>query len=319
MVSTMTTIDTRHEDMIHDAQLDYYGKRLATASSDRTIKIFDVLGDKHTIIAELNGHEGPVWQVAWAHPKFGNVLASCSYDRRIIIWKESGNQWVRLHEYTGHTSSVNSISWAPHEHGLLLAGASSDGFVSVISSKGDGVWESQKFPAHQIGVNAISWAPAATPGALVNPSENPSSLQPPVKRFVTGGCDNLVKIWRFSDGENQWKVEDELAGHSDWVRDVAWAPSIGLPTSTIASASQDAQVIVWTQESGQDGWKQRVLAKFNDVAWRVSWSVTGNILAASTGDNHVTLWKESLEGDWNCISDLDENSQISADGLAANR
>ena len=28
-------------------------------------------------------HEGPVWQVAWAHPKFGSILASCSYDRKV--------------------------------------------------------------------------------------------------------------------------------------------------------------------------------------------------------------------------------------------
>ena len=27
----------------HDAQLDYYGKRLATCSSDRTVKVFDVV------------------------------------------------------------------------------------------------------------------------------------------------------------------------------------------------------------------------------------------------------------------------------------
>ena len=34
-------------------------------------------------------HEGPVWQVAWAHPKFGSILASCSYDGTVIIWQES--------------------------------------------------------------------------------------------------------------------------------------------------------------------------------------------------------------------------------------
>jgi len=28
-------------------------------------------------------HEGPVWQVAWAHPKYGSILASCSYDRKV--------------------------------------------------------------------------------------------------------------------------------------------------------------------------------------------------------------------------------------------
>lgn len=65
----------------HDAQMDYYGKRLATCSSDRAIKIFSVQKDMQTHLADLLGHEGPVWQVAWAHPKFGTKLASCSYDR----------------------------------------------------------------------------------------------------------------------------------------------------------------------------------------------------------------------------------------------
>lgn len=34
----------------HDAQLDYYGRRLATCSSDKTIKLFDVVGATHTPI-----------------------------------------------------------------------------------------------------------------------------------------------------------------------------------------------------------------------------------------------------------------------------
>ena len=46
--------------MIHDAQMDYYGTRLATCSSDRSIKIFDVKGKEQTLIADLRDHEGPV-------------------------------------------------------------------------------------------------------------------------------------------------------------------------------------------------------------------------------------------------------------------
>lgn len=45
-----------------------------------------------------------------------------------------------------------------------------------------------------------------------------------------------TRVFREEDG--QWKEEQKLEAHSDWVRDVAWAPSIGLPTSTIASCSQ---------------------------------------------------------------------------------
>lgn len=49
----------------------------------------------------------------------------------------------------------------------------------------------------------------------------------------TGFC---LHVTREEDG--QWKEDQKLEAHSDWVRDVGWAPSIGLPTSTIASCSQ---------------------------------------------------------------------------------
>ena len=57
------SVQTSHTDMIHDAQLDYYGKTLATCSSDRTIKIFDVSKGEPEHLHDITGHDGPVWQV----------------------------------------------------------------------------------------------------------------------------------------------------------------------------------------------------------------------------------------------------------------
>jgi len=48
-------------DIIHDMQYDYYSRRLATCSSDRTVKIFDISGEIYHNCATLQGHEGPVW------------------------------------------------------------------------------------------------------------------------------------------------------------------------------------------------------------------------------------------------------------------
>jgi protein transport protein SEC13 len=39
----------------HDAVLDYYGKRLATCSSDKTIKIFVIEGDSQRLLDTLRG------------------------------------------------------------------------------------------------------------------------------------------------------------------------------------------------------------------------------------------------------------------------
>jgi protein transport protein SEC13 len=60
--------NTTHNDMIvsaaarlhrltrqHDAVLDYYGRRLATCSSDRTVKIFEIEGETHRHTETLKG------------------------------------------------------------------------------------------------------------------------------------------------------------------------------------------------------------------------------------------------------------------------
>ncbi|THU94495.1 WD40 repeat-like protein [Dendrothele bispora CBS 962.96] len=341
-VSDSVPIETAHEDMIHDAQLDYYGKRLATCSSDRTVKVFDVVegeAQKTTSGHTLKGHTGPVWQVAWAHPKFGHILASCSYDGKVLIWKEQqGQGWTKVGEHTLHTASVNSVSWAPHELGAMLACASSDGKISVLTFKDDGSWNADIFNGHAIGCNAVSWAPAVIPGSLITPQSQsqptvPSQGSAPnqsnsVKRFASAGCDNLVKIWGYREDSQSWVEEETLEGHTDWVRDVAWAPNIGLPRSYIATASQDKTVLIWTKENATAPWTKAALdpssalaspvagatmatavanapaGKFPDVVWRVSWSLAGNLLAVSCGDGKVTLWKENLKGTWECVSDM---------------
>lgn len=318
--------------MIHDAQLDYYGKRLATCSSDRTVKVFDVVeGDtQRTGGHTLKGHTGPVWQVAWAHPKYGHILASCSYDGKVLIWKEQQAQsagaggWTKVKEHTLHTASVNSVSWAPHELGAILVCASSDGKLSVLTFKNDGQWGADIFNGHAIGCNAVSWAPAAQPGSLITPRQNnvvpgqPPAPAPIIKRFASAGCDNLVKIWGYREDTQSWVEEETLEGHTDWVRDVAWAPNIGLPRSYIATASQDKTVNIWTKDNLTAPWVKTTLdpsststsaapastGKFPDVVWRVSWSLAGNILAVSCGDGKVTLWKENLRSVWECVSDM---------------
>lgn len=64
--------------------------------------------------------------------------------------------------------------------------------------------------------------------------------------YVCAGCDKTVKVWRQEGAE--WVEEACWRDHADWVRDVAWAPSLGLPSSTIAACTQDGKVTVYSQE-----------------------------------------------------------------------
>lgn len=117
-----------------------------------------------------------------------------------------------------------------------------------------------------------------------------------------------------SEQTKEWApdpVEHVLSGHSDWVRDVAWAPSVGVGKAYLASAGQDKTVLIWTQSDPRSAWNRTALepatapqaaaatsgagagqqqqqaspeeGKFADAVWRVSWSVAGNVLAVSSG------------------------------------
>ncbi|KAK2630745.1 hypothetical protein QOZ80_6AG0536560 [Eleusine coracana subsp. coracana] len=299
-------IETGHQDVVHDVAMDYYGKRIATASSDSTIKIVGISGTTHQQLATLNGHQGPVWQVAWAHPKFGSMLASCSYDGRVIIWKEGSKpeEWVQAHMFTEHKSSVNSIAWAPHELGLCLACGSSDGNISVFITRADGVWDTTRIDqAHPVGVTSVSWAPAMAPGALI--TTGPSGQFEYVQKLASGGCDNTVKVWKLTNGSWRMDCFPALQMHKDWMRDVAWAPNLGFPKSTIASASQDGTVVIWTEAKEGEQWEGRILHDFKTPVWRLSWSLTGNILAVSDGNDNVTLWKEAVDGEWQQVTTVE--------------
>jgi WD40 repeat protein len=107
---TSQSFPTQHDDVVHDLAYDFYGRRLATCSSDQKIKVWDldengdwmlsaewkVCSPFEQVISfaqffsSFQAHSGSVWQLDWAHPEFGQVLASCSYDRQVTIWEETG-------------------------------------------------------------------------------------------------------------------------------------------------------------------------------------------------------------------------------------
>ena len=108
-----------------------------------------------------------------------------------------------------------------------------------------------------------------------------------------------------SPTDKTYTATTTLSGHTDWVRDVAWAPTL-LSRSYIASASQDKTVRIWTSDQAHPNEWKSITLEFDAVLWRVSWSLSGNVLAVSGGDNKVSLWKENSKGEWDCVKNIEE-------------
>ena len=99
------------------------GQRLASASVDQTVKVWDVATGQQSLT--LNGHTKEVWSVAFSPD--GQQLASASYDQTIKVWDAvTGQEALTLH---GHTNEVNSVAYSPN--GQRLASASWDHTVKV--------------------------------------------------------------------------------------------------------------------------------------------------------------------------------------------
>lgn len=271
---------------------------------DRTIKVYNVGETGHELSATLQGHEGPVWSLSWAHPRFGVLLASGSFDGSVMIHREvRPREWQLIHHARNlHESSVNTVAFSPNEYGLQVAAASSDGRVSVLTHEKNNTWTVEYLQDCPIGTNSVSWAPF---GSYYD--NNQTDLVQP--RLVTAGCDNKIRFWSCKD--NKWEEDATYTKHSDWVRDVAWAPGLLPNYNVVASCAEDRTVVIWKQQAEANvaswataEWKPHVLHTFDAPVWRVSWSMTGHLLAVSSGDNHVTLWKQGLDDAWTQVSSL---------------
>ena len=275
----------------------------------------DGSGGSYELAATLQGQEGPVWQVSWAHPKFGVLLASCSFDGSVWIFRESRpREWTVIHAARQlHDSSVNGVTFGPEEYGnMILAAASSDGRVSVLEhNPANQMWTVDYLADCPMGVNAVSWAPSNAYYSQLQQQQSdaaePQQSSPCVLSLVTAGCDNGIRFWQRTDtmpgsststSSGEWTQDNvpqcssDGLSHSDWVRDVAWAPSPLIPNyNRVASCGEDGKVLVWTLVENR-AWKATLVHQFDEPVWRVSWSTTGLVLAVSSGDSTVTLWKE---------------------------
>jgi WD40 repeat protein len=110
-----------HTESVQSVAFSPDGKTLASASGDRSIKLWDVATGKEQ--ATLKGHTGSVRSVAFSSDS--KTLASASYDKTVKLWDvATGKERATL---KGHTGMVYSVAFSPDGRMLASAGGSTFG------------------------------------------------------------------------------------------------------------------------------------------------------------------------------------------------
>jgi cell division protein FtsB len=102
------------------------GQRLASASTDNTVRIWEVASGKELLT--LKGHTKGVCSVAFSPD--GRRLASASHDQTVKLWDSATGK--ELLAFKGHTDSVVHVVFSPD--GQCLASASYDKTVTLWSA-----------------------------------------------------------------------------------------------------------------------------------------------------------------------------------------
>ena len=243
-----------HTDSVSSVSFSPDGTTLASASSDNTVKLWDVATS--TNIATLEGHTGGVTSVAFSPD--GTTLASGSHDNTVKLWDVATKQNTATLE--GHTDGVTSVSFSPDgttlASGCISAGLFDSGEVKLWDvATGANI---ATLEGHRNSVYSVSFSPDGKTLASAAASRS---------------FDGEVKLWDVATGANIATLR-----HTDSVYSVSFSPDGKTLASAAAGRSFDGEVKLWdvaTHTNTATFFEERTGAVYS-----VSFSPDGTLLAS---------------------------------------
>lgn len=204
--------------------------RIATASSDKTIKLWDPLSDSVRPLITLTGHTDCVRDVKPLMLSKDSIgLVTGSDDGSVRIWRLSDRDGQEELSLTGHTDWVRAVQAYYWDGRLKIVSASDDGTVRIWDPSLD-TPEVRTFAKHTGWVLAI---------CVITTDKGP--------RVLSGGADGYIFVW---DPENQSDQPlFDVKYHNDMLRAIV---AYELPDGwQIISVGDDHIINIWNFDTPQ--------------------------------------------------------------------
>eukprot|EP01063_Lacrimia_lanifica_P027672 TRINITY_DN3917_c1_g2_i2.p1 TRINITY_DN3917_c1_g2~~TRINITY_DN3917_c1_g2_i2.p1 ORF type:complete len:567 (+),score=213.40 TRINITY_DN3917_c1_g2_i2:206-1702(+) len=245
-----------HQAAVNAVQFSPTGELLASASTDRTVKLWvpTVQGESRTI----KGHSGGVRALSFAPD--GKKLLTASDDKTLKLWSVSTHRFINT--FSGHTSWVRACAMSPD--GRLAASGSDDKLVKLWSvDKRDCI---TTFYDHQAAVSAVAFHPDGT-------------------CLATASHDASIKIWDL-------RMNRELLQHYDAHDDQVNSLSFHLSGNWLVSSSNDGTVKAWDV---QEGHLTYVVSSHTGGVASSQFAPNGGFFATGGADHMVMVWKTNFD------------------------
>jgi WD40 repeat protein/transcriptional regulator with XRE-family HTH domain len=241
---------TGHQGPVYGAAFSPDGGLLATASADRTVRLWDVVQRRQ--IGTLVGHTDSVVGVAFG-PN-GHLLASVGADHTVRLWDVASRRQVD--SLPGAASRMTGVAWSPDGRTLAVSGEDRTVRLWDMTSRR----QVGTLTGHADAVEALAWSPDG-------------------RTLATAGADRTVRLW---DVASQAQVA-ALVGHPAAVYGVAWSPD----GRTLASVGGDGAVWLWDVATRAPA---ASLSGHAGTVWSVAFSPDGTTLASAGDDQTARLW-----------------------------
>ena len=298
----------KHKGTVFNVAWSPDSKKIATASGDATIQLWDIsdwkslppiksgkdnvysisfspdgktiafaddknvkLWNSNTKTSKiLTNHPQKIWSIVWSPD--GKMIAYGSEDKTVKLLDTGGKL---LQNFTGHTQTVRSVSF--NKDGKTIATGSEDGTIKLWDVKKGGEIRTIKAVKNGNKVYGVSFSPDG-------------------KMIASGHSNKTVKIW-----DTKGKLLQTINNaHDAIVWSVAWSPD----GKIIASGSADRTVKLWKKQ-GEKFQISQILKGHHASVRTVRFSSDGDKIVSGSEDNTVKLWQLSdqkllkLKGDTN--------------------